>query len=306
MDRLKGKAALVYGAGPNIGGTIAYFLAREGAEVLVVDVDEAAAKATSTFIGEKGFRCEPWCGDATIESDVIGATDRIVELFGKVDIVVNMAGSIYWASVLNMDLAQWSKAIQSFPTAGMMTTKYAARKMVEKKTPGSIIHILSTAAHFGQPEAAAYATAKAGLLNLARSAAMDLARYGVRVNTVTPSSTEHQLWTVMKDEVTAGRFERQGGKPQYSRDDYLKNLPLGRFPQAADMAWACVFLASEEARSITGADIPVDCGLRHKYPTWRPGDWTGVNIDDYVKGLRRTEYGEDKGPLIASDKGTSQ
>lgn len=298
MDRLKGRKALVYGAGPNIGGTIAYFLAREGAKVLVVDINEKVGTETRDFIRSRGHRCEFITGDATAEADVIRATDEAVRLFGGIDIVVNMAGSIYWASVLDMELEPWLKAIQSFPTAAMMTTKYAARHMVEHGIEGSIIHIVSTAAHFGQPEAGAYATAKAGLLNLARSAAMDLARFGIRVNTVTPCSVEHQLWTIMQEEVKQQCFTREGGKPQYSRDDYLKNLPLGRFPQAADIAWACVFLASQEARSITGIDIPVDSGLRHKYPTWRPGDWTGANIGDYVKALRRTEYGEDRGPLF--------
>jgi NAD(P)-dependent dehydrogenase (short-subunit alcohol dehydrogenase family) len=302
MERLSGKCAVVYGAGPNIGGTIAYFMAREGAAVLVVDLNEAVGVETRDFIRSRGHRCEFIAGDATLESDVIRATNHAIQVFGGLDIVVNMAGSIHWASVLDMELEPWLQAIQSFPTAAMLTTKYAARQMVDRSSEGSIIHIVSTAAHFGQPEAGAYATAKAGLLNLARSAAMDLARFGIRVNTVTPCSVEHQLWTIMQDEVKQRHFTREGGKPQYSRDDYLKNLPLGRFPQAADIAWACVFLASQESRSITGIDIPVDSGLRHKYPTWRPGDWTGANIEDYVSNLRRTEYGEDRGPLFPGPK----
>ena len=84
----------------------------------------------------------------------------------------------------------------------------------------------------------------------------------------------------------------------YSRDDYLKMIPLERFPRASDLAWAAVFLASDESSFITGADIPVDGGLRFKYPTWRPGDHTGVNIADYARSISLTEYGEDKGKLI--------
>jgi hypothetical protein len=108
---------------------------------------------------------------------------------------------------------------------------------------------------------------------------------------------EHQLWTKMKREVDDRKFEIAPGKPQYSRDDYLKSIPLGRFPRAADLAMAAVFLASDESACITGIDIPVDGGLRHKYPTWTPGNATGASIDSYMRGLRRTEYGEETDQL---------
>lgn len=298
MNRLVGKSALVFGAGPNIGGTTAYFMAREGAQVLVCDANKAAAEATCEFIRARGFVAFPACGDATQEADVQGAVDGLVERTGRIDIVMNMAGKVHWSSVLDMDIAAWREAIVSFPTAGLLTTKLAARRMIDLGVQGSIIHLLSTTAHFGQAEASAYATAKAGLLNFARSAAMELAEWGVRVNTITPCSVEHQLWTKMKAEAEAGRFTRVKGRPQYSRDDYLKNIPLGRFPRASDIAWAAVFLACDESSAITGIDIPVDGGLRHKYPTWRPGDFTGVNIEDYVSDLHRVEYGEDVGPAF--------
>jgi NAD(P)-dependent dehydrogenase (short-subunit alcohol dehydrogenase family) len=298
MDRLNGKSALVFGAGPNIGGTIAWFMAREGAHVLVCDLNEAAARETCDFIRERGGVAHPFVGDATSEGHVKSAVDELVRRTGRIDIVMNMAGKVHWSSVLDMDIDQWREAVLSFPTAGLLTTQHAARRMIELGIRGSIIHLLSTTAHFGQSEAAAYATAKAGLLNLARSAAMDLAEYGIRVNTLTPCSVEHQLWTRMKNEAESGTFERVKARPQYSRDDYLKSIPLGRFPRASDIAWASVFLASDESSCITGVDIPVDGGLRHKYPTWRPGDITGVNIQDYVRNLRRLEYGEDRGPAF--------
>jgi hypothetical protein len=101
----------------------------------------------------------------------------------------------------------------------------------------------------------------------------------------------------MREEVEAEEFMLRKNKPHYSRDDFLKSIPLERFPRAADLAGAAVFLASDEANFLTGIDIPVDGGLRHKYPTWRPGDQTGVNIHDYVRSIERTEYGEPRGKL---------
>jgi NAD(P)-dependent dehydrogenase (short-subunit alcohol dehydrogenase family) len=298
MGRLDEKVAIVFGAGPNIGGTVAHFLAREGAQVAVSDLNTDVADETAAFLTSRGYQAAAFAGNAIEEADVVRIVAATVERFGHVDVIVNMAGKVHWSSVLDMDLAQWSEALLSFPTAGMLTTKHAAKAMIAGGRKGSIIHLLSTAAHFGEADGAAYTAAKAALLSLARSAAMDLAHAGIRVNTITPCAMEHQLWTNMREEIFDPNFvppQRQG---YYSRDDYLKMIPLERFPRAADLAWAAVFLASDESCFLTGVDIPVDGGLRFKYPTWRPGDHSGVNIRDYARSIALTQYGEDKGKLI--------
>jgi NAD(P)-dependent dehydrogenase (short-subunit alcohol dehydrogenase family) len=297
MKRLDGKVAIVFGAGPNIGGTIAHFLAREGARVAVSDVDLATARGTAGFLSGRGYEALALQGNAIEEGDVARIVAGTLVGFGRLDCVVNMAGKVHWSSVLDMALADWREAVLSFPTAGLLTTKHAGKAMIEGGIRGSIIHLLSTAAHFGQPAGAAYCAAKAALLNLARCAAMDLAPHGIRVNTITPCAMEHQLWTHMREEIEDERFVLRPDRPHYSRDDFLKSIPLGRFPRASDLAAAAVFLASDESSFLTGIDIPVDGGLRFKYPAWRPGDATGVNIRDYVRAIRRTEYGEETDPL---------
>jgi len=298
MGRLDGKVAIVFGAGPNIGGTIAHFFAREGAQIAVSDISADAADETLAFLTARGFDAAAFVGNAVEEAAVARIVAGTVERFGQVDAIVNMAGKVHWSSVLDMDLAEWSEAVLSFPTAGMLTTKHAAKAMIAGGRKGSIIHLLSTAAHFGEASGAAYTAAKAALLNLARSAAMDLAHAGIRVNTITPCAMEHQLWTNMREEIFDPNFASPKRPSFYSRDDYLKMIPLERFPRASDLAWAAVFLASDESSFLTGVDIPVDGGLRFKYPTWRPGDHTGVNITDYARGINLTQYGEDKGKLI--------
>jgi NAD(P)-dependent dehydrogenase (short-subunit alcohol dehydrogenase family) len=298
MGRLDGKVAIVFGAGPNIGGTIAHFFAREGAQVAVSDISAAAADETVAFLAARGFDAAAFAGNAVEETAVAGIVAGAVARFGHVDAIVNMAGKVHWSSVLDMDIAEWSEAVLSFPTAGMLTTKHAAKAMIAGGRKGSIIHLLSTAAHFGEASGAAYTAAKAALLNLSRSAAMDLAHAGIRVNTITPCAMEHQLWTNMREEIFDPNFVPPKRPSFYSRDDYLKMIPLERFPRASDLAWAAVFLASDESSFLTGVDIPVDGGLRFKYPTWRPGDHTGVNIGDYARGINLTQYGEDKGKLI--------
>jgi NAD(P)-dependent dehydrogenase (short-subunit alcohol dehydrogenase family) len=298
MNRLQGKVAIVFGAGPNIGGTIAHFFAREGAKVVVSDQSAEAATETVEFLSGRGYEALALTGSAVVEADVERIVAQTVERFGQLDIIVNMAGKIHWCPILDMKLEEWNEAVLSFPTAGMLTTKHAARAMIKTGRPGSIIHILSTAAHFGEASGTAYTAAKAALLSFSRSAAMDLAREDVRVNTITPCGMEHNLWTFMHDEIFDPEFKRPDRPSFYSRDDYLKNIPLKRFPRASDLAWAAVFLASDESSFSTGIDIPVDGGLRHKYPTWRPGDHAGTNIQDYVRSIRKTAYGEEQEPLF--------
>lgn len=299
MNRLANRVAIVFGAGPNIGGTTAYFLAREGGKVVVSDISLAAAQETVDFIRAKGLEATATQGNATVEEEVRQIVDFTVETYGRVDVAVNMAGRVHWSHLLDMDVEDWKDSLLSFPTAGLLTTKYVAKAMIAGGHGGSIIHLLSTAAHFGEANGAAYTSSKAALLSFARSAALDLASYGIRVNTVTPCAMEHQLWTLMRDEVLDPNWKRPTDNMGfYSRDDYLKMLPLQRFPRASDLAWATVFLASDEAEIITGIDIPVDAGLRHKYPTWTPGDHTGVNIKDFAEQTYVTRFGERQEKLI--------
>jgi NAD(P)-dependent dehydrogenase (short-subunit alcohol dehydrogenase family) len=298
MGRLEGKVAIVFGAGPNIGGTIARFFGNEGAKVTITDLSADATRETAEFLRDKGLDVHGIVGNALDEASVANTVSETVSRYGQVDVILNMAGRVHWSSIVDMDLDDWKDAVLSFPTAGMLTTKHAARAMIAGGRKGSIIHLLSTAAHFGEASGAAYCAAKAALLNMARSAAMDLAHDGIRVNTITPCAMEHQLWTLMREEIFDPNFKPPKRRSFYSRDDFLKSIPLERFPRASDLAWAAVFLASDESAFMTGVDIPVDGGLRFKYPVWRPGDQTGVNVHDYARRIPLTRYGDEHGPLI--------
>jgi NAD(P)-dependent dehydrogenase (short-subunit alcohol dehydrogenase family) len=297
MDRLKDKVAIVFGAGPNIGGTIAHFLAREGARVCVTDISEEAAAGTVAFLRERGLEAFAFQGNARVDADVKRAVDETMARYGRLDIAVNMAGRVHWSPVLEMQHDDWNDSVASFATAGLITTQHCARAMVQSGNGGSIIHILSTAAHFGEADGAAYCAAKAGLLSFARSSALDLAHLGIRVNSVTPCSMEHQLWTTMRDEMFDPEWKAPERAGFYSRQEYLDQMPLRRFPRAADLAWATVFLASDESACMTGSDMAVDGGLRHKYPTWTPGRHHPVDIKDYARSIEWTRFGEPQGPL---------
>jgi len=116
-------------------------------------------------------------------------------------------------------------------------------------------------------------------------AAMDLAHHGIRVNTITPYFMEHNLHRFGTPSTFRGRYTA-------TAEDFLKSVPMGRFPRASDLAYAAIFLASDEASFITGIDIPVDGGVRAKYPPWMPGEYTGANITDYIRDNPPQRYGE--------------
>src|SRR5713226_6517227 len=108
MDRLKGKVAIVFGAGPNIGGTIAHFLAREGARVAVNDIDQEVAGETAQFIKSRGHDAFAIAGSALDEKAVAGTVAETLKRYGQLDIAVNTAGKVHWAPLLDMDIKDWT------------------------------------------------------------------------------------------------------------------------------------------------------------------------------------------------------
>ena len=312
MDRLKGKTALIFGAGPNIGGTIAHFMAREGAKITVMDVAEAQASHAEAFLRGRGFECMGLAGDGTREPDIRRAFEETRKRFGQLDIMVNLVAVAGGKTVADITLEEWDFQIKGSLTSGMLTSKLAVDAMSRDSRKGSLIHILSTGAHYGHPGHPAYTAAKAGLLNLSRAVAMEAAHLGIRCNTITPIGMEHNLWTVRKSSMSDPRsrigtsisdalildrsFAPDRNDPatryNYSIEDVLQNVPLARLPRASDVAWAAVFLASEESGFMTGVDFPVDGGVRARYPIWRPGDYSGITLETYLENIDITEYGE--------------
>lgn len=285
MGRLTGKVALVCGVGPNNGGTIAHFMAKEGARIVANDVVPAAAEETAEFLSSRDYEAIAVPGDASNPEQIQEIINRAVSEYGYLDTVVNLAGRQFRWPVTDINLFDWNRQIEGFLTGGMLTTKYAARAMIDQGRKGCILHIISSAGHYGEPGNSGYSAAKAGLLNFARAAAVEMAHLGIRVNTITPYYMEHNLF----------RWGGGGGFRQRNMstaDDFLKSIPMGRFPRASDLAKVAVFLASDDAEFLTGIDIPVDGGVRAKYPPWVPGEYAGASVDEYLKQNKPQRYGE--------------
>ncbi|HEX9819753.1 MAG TPA: SDR family oxidoreductase [Methylomirabilota bacterium] len=263
--RLAGKVAIVTGTSPNIGGGLAGGLADEGARVVCVDVDTGNAEQCADWIRRRGGDALAVACDVTDETQVEAMVGRARDAYGGVDVLINNAGVLGGLSVLEMPLDRWNRQLAVNLTGTFLCTKHVARLMVERRTTGSIIVIVSTAGHQGQAGNIGYCTSKSGLLNFTRAAAMDLAQHRIRVNSLTPTATDVEEGRERAVAWGRSRPERRGRLL-----DFQKMVPTGQLPSPRHYARAAVFLASDDSEMVTGADLRVDAGAIAKYWPWVP------------------------------------
>jgi NAD(P)-dependent dehydrogenase (short-subunit alcohol dehydrogenase family) len=287
MGRLADKVAVIFGASANNGGTIAHFMAREGARICLSDYVPDTGSTSQGFLASRGYDAIAVPADASKEDEVRAVFEACLTRFGRVDILVNMAGKQIRFDVMEIALEDWNRQITAYLTSAMLTTKQAARAMAARDVKGSIVHIASDAAHQGEAGNSGYSAAKAAVVNFSRAAAAELGHLGIRVNTISPTYIEHNIWKYGIDEPRA-RFNA-------TPDDFLRGIPLARFCRASDVAHAAVFLASEESSFITGCDIPLDGGARAKYWAWTPGNYSNTTCDQYAASAKPQRYGEPSG-----------
>ena len=295
--RLEGRVALITGASKFVGGTIAAFMAMEGAKVACNDIVPEIAEETAAHIRSRGGDAISAPGDITDDATVKAIVKQAVDAFGYVDILVNNAGRQFQRGLLEVEVPEWNEELATYLTAPMMLSREIGKVMVEKKRRGCILNIISSAGHQGQAGNLAYSTCKGALLNFTRAAAMDLARYGIRVNSITPTSMEHLVYRAQTDH---GGMVGMVAPPvreysTFTREEALRGIPTGRFTRTTDIANAAVFLASDDAEQITGEDLKVDGGSLAKYWPWMPGNFTQASLDDYRENeMKNLEWGEEK------------
>lgn len=270
--RISGRVAIVTGSSPNIGGGIAEALAEAGAAVVAIDSVEANAVDCAAAIRASGGSALAITCDVTDEKQVQNAVARAVAEFGGVNILVNNAATFNKQGVRQMSFADWKRQTSIMLDGTFLFTKHCADALIRSGN-GVIINIISTAGHQGEPHNIAYSTAKAGLLNFTRSAAMELASDGVRVVSLTPTATDPA-----DQEARARRWGRQVD-PLPERfvalfERFRRRIPMQRLPKPSDYGAAAVFLASDDAAMITGSDLSVDAGALARYWAWEPADTT--------------------------------
>ncbi|HEY4044351.1 MAG TPA: SDR family oxidoreductase [Rhodopila sp.] len=265
---LQDKVAIVTGTSPNIGGGIAEGLAVEGAAIAAVDARPDNAADCARYIGGTGRRAISITADVTDESQVKEAVKTTLAAFGRIDILVNGAAIFNKKGVLDMSLEEWQQQTGIILGGTFLFTKHVAHAMIAGGRGGAIINIISTAGHQGEPNNIAYCTAKSGLLNFTRSAAMELVGHGIRVNSLTPTATDPSE--------AFERAQRWGRSvvPSNDRTDRMKTfrsrVPMRKLPKPSDYGQAAAFLASSRASMMTGTDLRVDAGATARYWAWEP------------------------------------
>jgi NAD(P)-dependent dehydrogenase (short-subunit alcohol dehydrogenase family) len=269
--KLQSKIALITGTSPNICGGIAVGMADAGAKVVCVDIQPENAHRCADYIKQRGGEALGVVCDVTDEAQVRAAVTqarrRSVALTSwSTDSSPGQKG------VLDMPLAEWTRQTTVILTGAFLFTKHVAQLMLDQGRRGSIINIVSTAGHQGEPWNIGYCTGKSGLLNFTRSVAMELAEYGIRVNSLTPTATDAAEGLARAAEW--GVPLRRPTNPSPRRRGFLSGstpgVPLGKRPSPADYAKAAVFLASDDAAMITGTDLRVDAGALARYWMWDP------------------------------------
>ncbi len=247
MARLEGKTVLVVGAGGGIGRASARLMAKEGANVVVADLDGAAAAATAESITQAGGRATSLGVDVTAAMAAQTLVKAPLDAFGALDAFVYSAGTTATDSILDHSRADWDRVLGVNLTAPFVIGQAVARRMVEGKKGGAIVFVTSQLAHAGVRNKAAYLASKGGLRSLTMGMALDLASHGIRVNAVAPGP------------VLTGFTERRFADPEM-RQWTVDRIPAGRLGTPEDLAGAVVYLASDEARWTMGTTIVVDGG----------------------------------------------
>ena len=248
QPRLANKTAIVTGAGYGIGHAIAMAFAGAGASVLCLDIEAQASQQTAAAIEAAGGRALAGTADVSREEDAQRAADEAVSAFGGIHILVNSAAANDPnGSVLETSLADWNKVFAINVTGAYLMSRAVLPTMIAGGG-GSIIHIASQLGRVAAARRASYCTSKGAVIQLAKAMAVDHAADNIRVNTLSPGAIE-----------TRRLVHRFGDMETARRESGPKHL-LNRLGQPEEIAAAAVFLASDEASFVTGADMLVDGG----------------------------------------------
>ena len=254
-----GKTAIVAGGGRGIGEAISLVLADAGAAVMVVDKVAERAERVTAEVTARGGRACALVANLRDDAELAAIVPATVDAFGAVDILVNVAGGMRagWRPLRESEASDWDFVFRQNVRWVQLLSVAAADRMVAQGAGGSIVSIGSVSGVFGAPNHAAYGAAKAALIHLMKSLALEYGRFGVRANAVSPGS--------IRTPAVAGLITPE----QQERDDLT--TALGRAGTPDDIARAVLFFASDLARFVTGQMLVVDGGATVRFPLLSPG-----------------------------------
>lgn len=244
--KLAGRVAVVTGAGRGIGRAIAQVYAAAGAAVVCVDRDPATAEDTTASLLAGGARAIACTADVGVEAQVDAAIERTLAEYQRLDVMVCNAGVGFHRAFVDLRLEDWERVLRVNLTGTFLCAQRAARVMMEQRR-GSIVVMGSTSGQRGAMARTAYGVSKAGVMQLTRIAAVELAPWGIRVNAIAPGPIRTPL---SMSNHTAAQTQA-----------YLDMIPLKRYGEMDEVARAALFLASDDADYITGHVLNVDGGM---------------------------------------------
>ena len=252
--RLDGKVAIITGASTGLGPVMGAMFVREGARVLLTARREQLVQDAAAAAGEGAIAMR---ADVTNEDDVVAMVARAVDEFGHVDIMCNNAaapGTDRW--IWEQTLENWNATIAIDVTAAMLCTREVLKQSMLERRSGVILNFSSTAGYNGIVRKSHYVTAKASLRVFTKAVALEVGPHGIRCNCVVPGSIDTELWRNWVKRTA----DEQNGDYDTHRARMLQGVALRDISSTDDVAHLALFLASDEARTITGQSIPVDAG----------------------------------------------
>ena len=247
MGRLDGKIALVTGAASGIGNAIARVFAEEGARVFLADINVAGVEAASAALVENGHAATPITADVSSGQDVTQLFRTITSAAGKLDVIVNNAGINVRSDFRHMSDADWVK-IREVNLDGVIRIARDGFALLQASGRGSLVNIASIMGHKGLRQLVGYSATKGAVAALTRGLAVEYAPYNIRVNTISPGFIETAL---------TSRVLRQPA----IRKALVDRTLMGRLGEPVEIARAALFLASDDASYVTGAELAVDGGM---------------------------------------------
>jgi len=248
--RLLEKVAIVTGAASGIGRASALLFAREGARVVVVDIDAQGIAETLSAIESEGGKAQSVIADVSKEKDAQRIADHTTNVFGNIDILFNNAAVSSFKSVLETDEAEIDR-VMNVNVKGTFFCSKAVIPHMHRAGGGSIVTTSSITGIVGAPGMAVYSASKGAIITFTRTLALEQAEAGIRVNCICPASIDTPMLTTA--------FEKTDD-PVKARAQNVKRHPLGRLGTPEDVAWLALFLASDEASFITGGTFVIDGG----------------------------------------------
>jgi NAD(P)-dependent dehydrogenase (short-subunit alcohol dehydrogenase family) len=249
--RLEGKSAIITGAGSGIGRAIAELFSREGAKVVVAELDAATGQETVAAIVAAGGSAIFHPTDVSNEADTQAMAQAALKAFGRIDILVNNAAAFIYGRIDEATTEAWQRVL-AVNVLGPANCVRSVLPALRQAGGGSIVNIASVSSFIAQPEFVPYNTSKGAVLQLTRCLAMDLAKDKIRVNGICPGA--------IRTAATDRHVRRIGMDPEKAYAQFAADAVLNKMGQPIDIAYAALYLASDEASFVTGAHLVVDGG----------------------------------------------